>query len=128
MDKIYNNSSEKSKIKPQWNRNEIVTKVIDFEASKKELSQRKFSEERNIPRTTLQYWLQRKEKLDGSAMVINFFESPDGVAFLHRLIVALHFEFTKHGTASIHNICNFLRLSGLSTFVASSYGTHQKIG
>jgi hypothetical protein len=127
MDKLYNNLPEKSKTKPQWKRDEVASNVIDFEASKMELSERKFSEERNIPRTTLQYWLQRKEKLDASAMMISFFESPDGVAFLHRLIVALHFEFTKHGIASIRNICNFLELSGLSAFVASCYGVHQKM-
>ena len=54
-------------------------------------------------------------------------ESPVGVNFLHNLTLALHFEFTKVGCASIRNICNFLELTQLSRFVAPSYGTHQKI-
>ncbi|MCP4115353.1 MAG: hypothetical protein GY737_08085 [Desulfobacteraceae bacterium] len=41
--------------------------------------------------------------------------------------MALHFEFTKVGCASIRNVCNFLELTQLSRIVAPSYGTHQKI-
>jgi len=70
-------------------------------------------------------WINRKHALDGSQTVIDFFESPDGLAFLHRLITAAHFIFTKDGVASIHNVSQFLKLNGLSTFVASSYFTQR---
>ena len=45
----------------EWNRNDVVCKVINFEEVQKKQSQRQFALENNIPRTTLQYWLKRKK-------------------------------------------------------------------
>ncbi|WP_339138606.1 MAG: hypothetical protein WGN25_09865 [Candidatus Electrothrix sp. GW3-4] len=102
-------------------------KLCEFEEVRERQSQRQFAQEENIPRTTLQYWLKRKEKIDASPALIDFFESPDGMAFLHRLVTAVHFEFTKVGVASIHNVSNFLKSCGLDPFVASSYATQRRI-
>lgn len=124
MTKLHKNSSSSS-IGTRWSRDKVAAHIMSFEQSCQNQSQ--WSAEHGIPRTTLSYWLQRKDRLDASAALIEFFESPDGVAFLHRLVVAAHFEFTKNGVASIHNVSNFLDLCGLSVFVASSYGTHQSI-
>ena len=46
---------------------------------------------------------------------------------MHRLVTAAHICFTKEGTASIHNISDFLERSGLSAFVASSYSTQRRV-
>ncbi len=121
----FNHTSFENSVSTRRNRNDIVTHVIDFEESPQNQSQ--WAADHGIPRTTLSFWLQRKKHLDASPALIQFFESPDGVAFLHRLVSAAHFEFTKNGVASIHNVSNFLDLCGLSVFVASSYGTHQSI-
>jgi hypothetical protein len=43
------------------------------------------------------------------------------------LLIATHYEFTKVGSASIHNVCHFIELAGLSSFVANSYGTQQRV-
>ncbi len=43
-------------------------------------SQREFGEVVGVPRTTLQYWLARKEKLDAEPALVAFFESPVGLA------------------------------------------------
>jgi len=59
--------------------------------------------------------------------LINFFESPVGNAFIHRMLVAAHYEFNKKGTASIHNISNFIKLIGLDPFIASSYTTQNRV-
>jgi hypothetical protein len=80
-----------------------------------------------VARTTLQHWLARKKSIDESPALVAFFESPDGLAFIHRLITAAHLEFTKNGVASIHNVANFLKMSGLSAFVASSYPSQRRI-
>ncbi len=74
----------------------------------------------------MQRWLNRKSSINASPFLTEFFESPDGLAFLHLLITALHFVFTKVGVASSRNISEFLKLSGLSEFAASS-GTTQKV-
>lgn len=117
----------KESTKKQWSRVETIEKVIDFEQKSLELSQRKFCNINGVPRSTLQYWISRKSSIDANAVVLDFFETPEGLAFLHRLLSSAHFAFCKTGTASIHNMSEFLKLSGLSAFVASSYGSQQKI-
>lgn len=110
-----------------YDRLETAIKVAEFEAKRGRQSQRQFAKENNIPRTTLQYWLRRKESLDASPALIAFFESPDGLAFLHRLITAAHYVFTKVGVASIHNVADFLKRCELEPFVACSYFTQWQI-
>jgi hypothetical protein len=127
MTTTYSESSQKVNLKNRWARDDVSIKVIDFQSRKEELSQREFAKETGVPRTTFQNWLNRMNRIDADPSMVVFFESPAGVKFLHILIQALHFEFTKVGCASIRNICNFLELTQLSSFVAASYGTHQKI-
>jgi len=127
MDSTYDDFSKNTNSKSQWSRDDVSNKVIAFTNRKEELSQRDFARQNGVPRTTLQHWLNRLDTIDADPALIIFLESPAGVDFLHLLIQALHFEFTKVGCASIHNICNFLKICKLSNFVAASYGTHQKI-
>ena len=127
MTSTYAESSQNTKLKTKWSRDDVSTKIIDFKECKKALTQREFARQSGVPRTTLQNWLTRMDKIDADPVLVSFFESPVGVNFLHTLILGLHFEFTKVGCASIHNISNFLHLTRLSNFVAASYGTHQKI-
>ncbi len=127
MNLEYSDSKKVASEKVSWNRDDIVGKIVDFEQAKDRKSQRQFAQEHDIPRSTLQHWLARKNNLDASPVLVDFFESPEGNAFLHRLVTAAHFEFTKNGVASIHNVSNFLELSGLSAFVASSYSTQRRV-
>jgi hypothetical protein len=46
--------------------------------------------------------------MDANPVLIEFFESPVGTAFLHRLVTSAHVSFTKAGSASIHNVSDFL--------------------
>ena len=113
--------------KKSWNRDEVACKIVDFNEAKLKHSQREFAKENNIPRTTLQAWLGRKDSLDSCSELADFFESPIGTAFLHRMIVGAHYEFCKKGTASIHNVGNYLKLLGLDPFVTSSYTTQNRV-
>jgi len=122
----YSSLSESANKKSKWERDEIAGKIVDFEQAKKEQSQRQFAQEQGVPRTTLQYWLSRKEAIDSSPKVKDFFESPEGLACLHKIVTAAHFVFTKDGVASIHNISRFIELSGIGEFVGGSYSTHQR--
>lgn len=118
---------EKSK-KRLWGRLEVAKKVVEFEKSiKRPASQRKLAEELKIPRSTLQHWLSRKETINANPQVIAFFESPDGVAFLHRIVLAAHFVMTLLGPCGIRLVCLFLELTGLDRFVAASYGSQQEV-
>jgi hypothetical protein len=70
----------------------------------------------------LQHWLTRPDTVDADPELVDFFESPVGVAFLHRLVLAAHFVMTLLGPCGIRLVCLFLELAGLDPFVAASYG------
>ena len=56
-----------------------------------------------------------------------FFESPVGVACLHRLVVAAHVVITLLGAGGIRLVCQFVELTGLAPFVASSYSAQHAV-
>jgi len=113
--------------KPYWSREETARKLAEVEKAPCGRSQRQLAEELEIPRTTLQHWLKRKESIDADPEVVAFFESPAGVAFLHRLVVGAHFVMTLVGPCGIRLVCLFLELTGLDQFVAASYSPQQKV-
>ena len=90
-------------------------------------SERSLTEELGIPRSTLQHWRDRKDSIDAAPEVVVFFESLEGVAFLHRLVLAAQFVITQMGPGGIRQVCLFLELSGLDQFAASSYGSQQRV-
>jgi hypothetical protein len=112
----------------RWGRLEVAEKVVEFhKVVEKSLSQRQLAQELNIPRSTLQHWLSRKDKIDVDPQVVAFFESPVGVAFLHRLVLAAHFAMTQIGPCGIRPVCLFLELTGVDKFVGASYGPQQEV-
>lgn len=113
--------------KKQWTRFEQVTSAIDFEERRSSMSQREWCTDNDVARGTLQHWMKRKQNINAHPDLIRFFESEVGLAFLHRLIAALHFAFTEVGNASIRDVVRFLEHSQLSDFVASSVGAQHNI-
>ena len=58
----------------RWSREEVARKIIEFEEGVKNLSsQRQLAEELEIPRSTLQYWLERKNMIEVDPQVVFFF-------------------------------------------------------
>jgi Family of unknown function (DUF6399) len=90
-------------------------------------SQRQAAQQLGVPRTTLQAWQVYQERLDEEPAVVAFFQSPPGLAFLHRLVVGLHLVCTEVGACGIRLVCLLLKLTGLDRFVAASYGTQQQL-
>lgn len=112
----------------RWGRGTVADKLIQFDQERsKRKSQREAAECLKVPRTTHQHWLKRKENLDASPAVIEFFESPDGLAFLHRLVIAVQFVILNMPNGGIRAVCLFLELSGVNSFVAGSFGKQQKV-
>ena len=112
----------------RWDRTTATAEVSAFEATPhRNLSQRQFAKEHGVPRSTLQHWLSRKATIDADPVLITFFESPVGLAFLHRLVIAAHLAFTQVGPCGIRLVCQFLELSALDRFVAASYGAQQQL-
>ncbi|WLE98239.1 MAG: hypothetical protein QTN59_05255 [Candidatus Electrothrix communis] len=48
------------------NRLHSSLKIYEFEEARGRQSQRQFAQKEKIPRTTLQYWLKRKDNIDAS--------------------------------------------------------------
>jgi hypothetical protein len=90
------------------------------------LSQRRFAQQQAVPRSTLQHWQRRQQRLDLDAVAARFFDSPQGLAFLHRLVVAAHLVFTLQGSAGLRLLGDFLRLCRLDRVVAASYGSRRQ--
>jgi len=91
------------------------------------LSQRAFAAEVGVPRSTLRHWHANKDSLDADPGLVAILESPAGQAFLHRLVLAVHFVFGKIGPCGVPLICAFHKIAGLSRFVAASYGSVQDV-
>jgi hypothetical protein len=91
------------------------------------VSQRQAAHMLHVPRTTLQAWLTWQDTLDTCPRVGAFFESGPGLAYLHRLVMALHVVFVEIGACGIRLVCLFLQMTGLNRFVGASFGTQQRI-
>jgi hypothetical protein len=112
-----------------WERQISVANTVDLEKTYAQgTSQREFARQRDIPRTTLQYWLSRKQGLDASPALVDFFESSEGLAFQHRLVIALQFVMCFLCGCGVRPVAKVLELAGLGVFVANSFGSRQKLG
>lgn len=90
-------------------------------------SQRSVAGELGVARSTLQDWLGQAPAQEVPAALQQFYASEEGVAWLHRQVLAAHLVITLLAGAGIRQVCTFLELSGLSAFVASSYGSQHKL-
>jgi hypothetical protein len=132
MDVVYCKPSEATQKSNAWSRQQIAERLDAFEAMDSPwISHARIARFLDVPRTTLEYWLKQRESLRRESNlpgeVIDFFESPIGLAFLHQLIGAAHLVFVQANDCGIRNLCWFLELSRLNTFVAASYGAQHAV-
>lgn len=94
-------------------------------------SHRQIAQQIDVPARTLGHWVGRNRALIRNSSwpreVTGFFEAPEGVDFLHRLLTALHLVFVQANDCGIRNLCFFLELSGLDEFIAASYGAQRAV-
>jgi hypothetical protein len=81
----------------------------------------------DVPRSTLQAWRLYQNRLDACPAVVAFFQSVPGLAFLHRLVMALQVVCVEIGACGIRLVCLVWELTGLHRFVGASYGTQQRV-
>jgi hypothetical protein len=88
-------------------------------------TQESVAEQNNVPRTTLEHWINRMKalKCQHDPEVTSFFESPAGIAFLHRLLTSALVIFHTDGGCGLPSIHKFLTINRLNRFVGSSVGT-----
>jgi transposase len=106
-------------------RAELFEQYGDLQA--RGVSQREAAKELEVPRSTLQAWRAYQESLDECPEVVAFFQSPAGLAFLHRLVLAFHLVCVEVGACGIRLVCLLLKITGLNRFVGASYGTQQQV-
>lgn len=113
----------------RWSRTEQVMKLSEAEAlaRSQEVSERQQAAQLEVARTTLQYWRERQAAMEAPEAVVTFFASPEGLALLHRLVMGAQFVITLLGCGGVRLVCQFLELTGLSPFVAASYGVQQRL-
>jgi hypothetical protein len=91
------------------------------------ISQRQAAKRLQVPRSTLQAWRAWHDTLDACPQVVTFFQSGSGLAYLHRLVMALHVVFVEIGACGIRLVCLFLEMTRLNRFVGASFGTQQRL-
>jgi hypothetical protein len=112
----------------RWERLERAEQCERYGALKAQgMSQRQAAKVLDVPRSTLQAWRAYQERLDECPAVVAFFHSVPGLAFLHRLVLAIHLVCTEVGACGIRLVCLLLQLTGLNRFVGTSYGTQQRV-
>ena len=104
----------------------VQAKVIDLSTT---CTQRELAKQYGIPRTTLQHWIDRKEKLKGNRdpKVVEFFESSSGQAWLHKMALAAFTVFHHNGNSGIPDMHEFFEMSDVNTFVGTSVSALQKV-
>jgi hypothetical protein len=91
------------------------------------ISERQAAQALKVPRSTLQAWRVWHDTLDICPQVADFFQRGPGLAFLHRIVIAIHLVCVEVGACGIRLVCLFLHLTGLDRFVAASYGAQQQV-
>src|SRR5215471_1924477 len=109
----------------RFERADLFEQYLDLQAHG--LSQRRAAKRLQVPRSTLQAWHSWHDTLDSCPHVAQFFQSGPGLAFLHRLVLALHVVCTEVGACGIRLVCLLLHLTGLDRFVAASYGMQHQV-
>ncbi len=77
-----------------------------------------------VARSTLRHW-HASPASPAPAALAAFVETPEGVVWLRRMLVAAHWSIGEQGGAGVRVVCDFLERSGLSAFIGASYGTQQ---
>lgn len=99
-----------SSTRKNWSRQQVAEALSNFESlsSVLDMSLHEFARRAGVPRTTLQWWLERQAAIDAPTATGQFFESPEGLELLHRIVVAAMVVITLLGAGGIRLVCTFL--------------------
>jgi len=80
-----------------------------------------------VARSTLLEWCHEVPHGEAPAGLVAFVRTPEGMAWLHRMVVAAHFSITLRAAGGTRLVSEFLELSGLSAFVGVSEGAQHAL-
>ena len=128
MSEAHATLGEPSRTPRRWTRPAVAETLASYGVRVPgRVSQRQFALDAEVPRTTLQDWLERKDARDTCGAVIACFESPEGLAVLHRILGAGPIVFTQVGPCGVDLVSFFLELSHLTRCVGSSHGAQPQV-
>ncbi len=90
-------------------------------------TQRAVATEMGIARSTLRDWCGEVPRGDPPTGLTAFARTPEGIAWLHRMVLAAHFSITLRAAGGTRLVSEFLELSGLSAFVGVSDGAQHAL-
>lgn len=103
----------------------VATKRIAYQELRhpdNKISQREACKLIRVPRGTFQRWENQPNRLNcPSLMEQDFFQSPEGAMCIHRIVLAAALTI-RYGSSGIRGIQEFLKLSKLDLWAASSTG------
>jgi len=118
-------NATKKRIKITHTRKETSSKIVAFEVlsslKHKKRSGREITRLLEIPNSTMQSWRTTAAAKEVPYEVEAFLATPFGAEFLQRIVLAAY-KSIHFGCGGIRGLQEFLRLSQLSQFVASSEG------
>jgi hypothetical protein len=121
-------NATKNRIRISRSRPAIANKVISFQEltslKKTKLSEREATSLLEIPRATMQSWTSQKMVQEDFFELMEFISTPGGQKFLQRVVMAAY-QTLHFGCGGIRSMQEFLELSRLDLFVASSEGALQ---
>jgi hypothetical protein len=128
MEQAYENSpktQESSDSRDRWTEVTLLEGLRESQRSGTNLLQ--FAHQQGVPEATLRYWVSRAQATKAPAAFTAFFESPEGLLVLHRIVIAAVYVLTQICGGGVRTICTFLQLSGLWRVVACGFGTQQSV-
>jgi hypothetical protein len=87
----------------RYERADVFGQYLELQAQG--VSERQAAKRLQVLRTTLQAWRKWHDTLDICPHVAQFFQSKPGLAFLHRLVLALHLVCVEVGACGIRLVC-----------------------
>lgn len=122
-------NARKNRPKITRSQSEVCRKIIAFEEifslHKHEKSAREVAAFLDVPNSTMQSWMSRKTTQELPPEVTDFISTLAGKEFLQRIFMSVY-QVTHFGAGGIRGMQEFLELSMLDRFIASSYGALQK--
>lgn len=121
-----NNHPQKESSTSRYSREASVYYLENYRQLREQsLSQREAAEQLNVPRSTLQGMTDYEKRGGRWKSGVHYWESSEGLKMLMGIVLAVHVVFNQTGAAGIRMLIEFFELSGLSTFIANSYGSQQ---
>jgi hypothetical protein len=90
-------------------------------------TQREVAAALGVACSTLLEWCYGQPLGDAQAGLVAFVRIPEGVSWLHRMVIAAHFSIRLQAVGGTRLVSEFLELSGLSAFVGVSDGAQHKL-